>query len=90
MSNFSKPRIVFTGKTQPGIERHDAGGKDEWNDGVVVSFQNKVQVDTHTQIYGLEKNLGPMNMKLGDETHGKKALILEDNLSTHYTEKPIE
>ena len=89
LANLPKPHLVFSGKTKAGSEWADAEERALWDDSVVVSFQDNAWVDTTTHIYELKECLGPINEVLENEGNGTKGLVLEDNLSTHLTQRSL-
>ena len=89
LKNLPKPHLVFSGKTKPGSEWADAEEGALWDDDVVVSFKKNAWVDTKTHIHGLKQCLGPINKHLEENEINIEGFVLEDNLSTHLTEKSL-
>ena len=76
---------VIKGKFQTANEWHDQEEQAQYNEDVIMSFQENTWVDTPTHIHGLKSVLGDINTHLGELEGDMVELVLEDNLSTHLT-----
>ena len=81
--NHPKLHVVFKGKYQSADEWHDQNERSEWDEDVVVSFQENAWVDTKTHIHFLEHVVGPLNAAF--EELGMRGVVFEDNLASHGT-----
>ena len=87
--NLPKPHLVFQAtKFQTADDWHDQDERAEWDDRVVVSFQQNAWVDTRTHVHAMKEVLAPINNYLAGVE--EKGLVIEDNLSSHKTDEALD
>ena len=84
-SNVPLVHVVFHATGFKTSEEWDQSEVAEYHPGVVVSFQRKAWVDAQTHMHGLTKMMKPIDKTLGEQ--GLVGLTIEDNLSSHKTDK---
>lgn len=84
LSNLPKPGVVFSAsKFMTAEEWHDQEEAAEWDDRVVVSFQDNAWVDSETHQHHLREQMKPIDTWC--ESKGSKGIIFQDQLSSYLT-----
>lgn len=88
LGNLPKPGVVFSAsKFMSAEDWHDQDEAAEWDDRVVVSFQDNAWVDSNTYQHHLREQMKPIDTWC--ESKGSKGVTFQDQLSSYLTETSV-